>query len=232
MTRTTETPAPVSPEVKTMVEERVRQALRGRRFLGPWRSCCGCLLLNLCLGIIFAALIALALAKTGLVRVPFFSRFYEPPRPSRWVTPQEPSLESVINSQLARQRKNEPLTIRLTEETLSAALRQALPPEKGRLGHVQVALSDGVMEIFVELPRPEKSSALRLWIIPFVENGSVSFRVKRVEIGELRIWHRLVNAFLKPAASQSLEPLQNFSIGDISVQNGTLELKEVHYRSD
>lgn len=156
----------------------------------------GCCLLFLLSLIFFLVIITAIVAKTGLIKIPFFSSvFYRLPQPTRQIDLNDlNNLES--KGKIGYRVKDKLLTIELTEEELTAALRQKFTgqPDSYFAKNLQVVILDEQVEIFGLLLKPVLTN-LTVCFRPYLTNDKLDFEVTKVKIGDLAPPPRLASRF-------------------------------------
>ncbi|OGY46061.1 MAG: hypothetical protein A2744_04065 [Candidatus Buchananbacteria bacterium RIFCSPHIGHO2_01_FULL_44_11] len=162
-----------------------------RRKIRPKATCC---LVFLFFVLVFFLIGLAALAKTGLVQIPFFSDvFYQIPQPSRVVEVDEAALAD-FQQGLDIQADQGVATLRLSEEELTYILRQLLASQKDQIfaSNVQAVISEEGIEVFGLLLKPTKVN-LTIDITPQLAQGKLTFALSRVKVGGLLAPTFLVN---------------------------------------
>lgn len=226
------------------MQEVIKKEVKGAVSRGVWsqkmRGCCGCLLITLILTLAPIILLAYGVAITGLVDVPFLSRFYHEPAPVRVVLPTNDSLMSSFQKQIESQlgaivqagQEKARVSILLHEKELTAGLRDfvdSFSKDDFKIIDGQVAVLDEYVEIFVLFSLNDKRSTLRLRVLPELADGRPNIQVKKVWLGEFPVWHRLVNFALQNALETQLKPFferfgGSVQIEQFSFHEGVVEL--------
>lgn len=212
----------------------VRKEMSGVGF-GSWigrklKSCLGCLLGWLIMVAVILGVAGFVVAKTGLVEIPVFSRFYNEPQPTRPVAPASAPLLEILESQLGRaaldfERGVLPaeLSFTLSESDLTRGI-QDLAGAGGvgglEFSDAQVVLAGGNAELFVRFTRGERTTPFRLRLAPALERKPIPLRVVKAYIGEMPIWHRAIDALFRQAVKTQLGGLPFVDL--VTVKNLTM----------
>ncbi len=158
----------------------------------PLFGCFNCLVVLL---IIIALLLAWglsAVAKSGLIEIPFISNWvYSDPEPLHQVTVEktgEIDLEKAIGDELA---SSVDTTITFTEEELTLILQQGIETintiqSKFVAESGQVAIESQQAEIFLKVSSP-LDGYLIIGFIPLIQNQNLYLEVQTVKLGNLEI---------------------------------------------
>ncbi len=196
----------------------------------PWFTCSLLFLLFIfgCLGVA-----AWALAATGLVNVPGFSGFaYHQPQPERVVLPGVP-IETLINEEIKTilaQRlqaggealQDRSISIVLTEQSLTASLRNLLDNEKdsiidSRLAQVIVS-SQKEFIFFLPLKDSTNQTAIQISVKALVNDGVVKLTPESTKIGSLWIPRVLMAFFVQPFIQDRLLNLNSEISSFVQIQ--------------
>lgn len=182
------------------------------------------------LSVLAVALALYFIAETGIVSIPFFSRFYAGPIPVRLVeakplTPQD--FENLLARRLFEQSASGralPYVVKLTEIELTGALRSvistALADEKWKLENVQLAIEPTEMEMLARVSRSFVRLDLLIRFRPRITDGGVVFEPLYVQLGDYR---------LPPNFSyQMLGVLFSRDLGAWILKFGETSLSDVH----
>jgi hypothetical protein len=216
-----------------------------RRRLGDkLRNCLNCLVGLLVLLVIFGSLGAYGLAKTGLVTIPGFSRFYTAPEPERVVLPAAQSFTQVLAAELSAQvlaASGDPLpdTISLTldEAVLTRGLQDALTgwSQNGiTISEAQVMITESGAMFYGKLALRDVVTPVQFTLVPALSEKPIPVKITRASVGELRMWARLVNFVVGSAVRTQLDrtgavfpelPIEAIDLGagELTV---TIELRE------
>jgi len=139
-------------------------------------------------------LLAFAVAKTGVIEVPFFSRFYHGPEPVHVVAPEAMSADAfrvLVSSRLlamAAEGKKPPYTTRVTENEMTGGLKAvidlALRDEQWKASDVQLAVTKDYLEFTGKFQRNTIHVDMRVRFIPIVETNGVRFEPTDVRFGD------------------------------------------------
>lgn len=229
MTRV-ETQPTATPPVPPSEPKKFWHRIRLRPRIG---GCCGCLLLNIVALLIMVGVVMFALAGTGLVTVPFFSRWYRTPQPMRVVVPGSQTLEGSVESQIKKQSDSiirnsngsKTFSVVLREEELTRSFRDFIATSfrEVKVEHAQVAIDPEAMEWYVRFSRGEHHPVITLRLQPVLLEGKITFRVRHAELGTFPIWHRLVEAMLNRALTDALAQVNKNVFAVSEVQSVTLK---------
>ncbi len=197
------------------------------------------------LGVV-AAGIVWAIAATGLVTIPVFTRLaYEVPTPLRVVTPGVP-IETYIQSEVSdtlMQRlyqgqgalEDTALEVSLSEQSFTASLR-SLAEQAGEglpfdFSLAQVALDPQKgAEIFLPIKNNPQQTALRLDVYATVQDGGIILDIKGASIGSLSLPLNVLNPLIHTVVEKNLESLyaelgSYVRLSEISYEDGLMILK-------
>ncbi|MBU1348915.1 hypothetical protein KJ781_02505, partial [Patescibacteria group bacterium] len=150
-------------------------------------------------GIILATLLllAFAVAKTGIVEVPGFSRFYHGPEAVRAVTPTPMTADAfrvLVSSRLiskAAQGLRPPYTVRVTEGELTgglgAVIGVALRDESWKVSEAQIAVTPEFLEFLGKFEWGVFHVDTRIRFTAIVEKGGVRFEPTDIRFGDYPI---------------------------------------------
>lgn len=214
--------------------ETIRKEVRGAVRQGLWRSkirgCCGCALLALLVFLTLLGLLAYALAETGLVRVPLFSRFYHEPRPARSVEPAATTLPATLQTQFRRQLESRTITFTISEEVLTRTIRDLAATQTSlTFSGAQVAVLPDGLHLFARFELRGSRGTMRVRLVPELRNNTPTFRIRKVELGELPLWHRPFDILARRALATKLEEaLRGFSsfmtLTGMSIEPGAVKI--------
>lgn len=223
-------------ELRVLVREEVQKGIGRGLWRAKLKSCFGCLLLWLIMLLVGTSLALYLVSETGLIRVPFFSRFYAEPRPVRIVTPSNTPVEQAFTRELqgaqaqARRSGTASIVITLREEDLTRSLQDFAETNRELfLPDAQLAVLEGSLELFVPIKVRGRRSIIRVRVLPELVAGELGFRVQKAQIGELAIWHRLLDAAVENAFGPQLAEInrlahETMSLESIVLRPGTIEI--------
>ncbi|MBI4256482.1 hypothetical protein HY626_00305 [Candidatus Uhrbacteria bacterium] len=226
--------AAMEQRLDDMQGEIVGEVKRRTRKSRPWFSCTLILLIAL-LGVSVWAL--WNLAATGFWRIPLFTTLaYDPPSPTREVTPGVPAqtiVEETFSTTLTRRLyegggtlTDRSMEVTLSEASLTASLRSFLEEadlEWIDVSHTQLVVDPKVgMELFVPFMDSELETAATLWFAIEVSEGHVVVTPKEVRVGSAKIPGFLIAAFLKPFLEAELAKLNGTMVGYATIS--TMEI--------
>lgn len=175
--------------------------------------------------------LAFALAKTGLVSVPFFSRWYVGPTPVRAIradTIDATAFRVLVSGRLLSQiaaKKPPPYAITLSEKELTGALRgvvdQALRNEDWKTRNAQLAVTPDYLEFSGTFVRDVFRVDLRVRARPVVEDGGLRFEATDIRIGDYPIHPSIAERIVGMIFARDLGTWI-VSFGDISLKRATL----------
>jgi hypothetical protein len=203
MTRLDEnSPDPWLPEkskeekLKEEIREEVVKELKSKKR----KKALTCCALEFILVLLILSLLAAAIAKTGLVVIPGFSKiFYKTPSPQKIVsiTPEEiknfevdltqklkNQVESQIQPGVAGQKIE--VTLEFTEKELTAFLRALENQGTSPLKNSQISITQESIEIFGEIETPSKTF-LTVAMKPDILNDKLKITLQKIKIGTLPI---------------------------------------------
>lgn len=183
-----------------------------------------------CLAIVVAVIvlgmIALGwvIAATGLVNIPVISRFaYEEPEPIRYVsagTPLESYIETSLQNQIADrvragggELQDMSLELVIPETSFTTSFRNALTEQSEadmmfEMKNAQVAFDEErKLEFFFPLKDNEQNSALRLYLVPSVQDGDLKINATDMYLGSLRIPGPLTELFVDQSLQKNTETI-------------------------
>lgn len=169
-------------------------------------------------------------AKTGVVKIPFFSDFYNGPQPTRLVKVQPMAYEAferILSSQLRSEglkKQKPPYVIRLTERELTGVLAQgidtALREDEWKQVYTQVAVEPNELELVGQFRRGWVRLDALIRFVPRVTGGGVNFEPVYVKVGDYPVPARF--------AYQIIGYLFSRDLGAWVLKFGDLRLSAVH----
>lgn len=186
-------------------------------------------------------LLAGVAAKTGLYQVPVLSGWlYEPPAPTRIVTPLVGAGPEVILNSMALKATYDPVRgiaeLTLSEQELTTLIGASVEDasESGTLpfpmSSIQVALlGDGVMEIYAITEREGNQAPVILSVVPEIVNGGLELQTVDFYIGAFEVPDFLTDLLLDAFAGSVTDGLESGLSGvgtldDIVVEEGKLRV--------
>lgn len=219
------------------LRDTIRKEIKGEMKKSAWRrrlrNCGGCLILFILIVGGLLGTTAYVAAKTGLVKVPFFSRFYHEPKPARIVIPDKKPFEDVFQKQVTRElaaHTGKPITITVREEELTRAVRDLAPTEGDViLSDSQIMILDNQLEFWSRINFKGNNSVISLLLTPKLESGKLSLAIDRVQIGEYRVWHPLINLASKALLNDKIKSFnemisQSAKIDSLELTAGTIKI--------
>lgn len=149
---------------------------------------------------IFFLLSAFAIAKSGVLTVPVFSRFYSGPAAAREVAsaPLDPTaFRALISQRFSEQLESvkPPYVIKLSEEELTGALKSVidttLRDELWQAEKIQLISQAGYLEMFAHFKHGAWRAEMRIRLKPIVENGGLRFEVVDFRFGDYPVHPKL-----------------------------------------
>ncbi|MFA5935414.1 MAG: hypothetical protein WC787_00970 [Patescibacteria group bacterium] len=147
--------------------------------------------------LVLILLAAFAIAKTGLVTIPVFSRLYHGPAPTRVVRTQPIEANAfrvlVSGRLLAQTNQGElpPYEIRLSEAELTGALLGAIPQalrdERWKIEHAQLVVTPSYVEANGRLVSRALRADLRARFLPVIEKGGLRLVPVDIRFGDYPI---------------------------------------------
>jgi len=186
-------------------------------------GCFGCLALVLLTAAVAALFVLSLLAKTGLVEVPFMTRWlYHPSQASREVTPLVGSNSANILIAAATKAKIDrafgTIKISFSEAEMTTMAKEGLAVSGASLPlplkSIQVAIDADGVEIFAVSPRKERDVTILAHIIPTVEDGQLKLAAQKLVIGALEI-PSSVNKILAPMLDRTISSALSSSISQL-----------------
>ena len=161
-------------------------------------TCGTCLLFFILIVFGLGSFGAYALARSGLVNVPFFSQqFYQEPQPSYLVKVEnlsnENDLGSIFNSQIKekllhlKQTNNSKITLNLNEEQLTSLLRSQTTNGffENKVDCIQLAVLPNDLELFMKMKNPVLF--ITLDFKPSIVSNKLSLKTDELKIGNLKL---------------------------------------------
>lgn len=189
-----------------------------------------CCFLKLLIVILVLGGITAIVAKTGMVDIPVFSKFfYKTPVPTQVIsgeTAGDKLFEDVLAQKIEQQIKSEKsivdgqkvkITLDFTEEELTGFLKDAQENEDFPFSASQISINPEGMEFFGQFKELNKTF-LTVAIKPEVADGNFKISFEKIKIGNLSlppaIGNFLINSFLKDQIN---------SLQEIVSKNGKLD---------
>ncbi|MCI0479018.1 hypothetical protein L0Y59_00530 [Candidatus Uhrbacteria bacterium] len=188
--------------------------------------------------LIVILLTAFAVAKSGVIEVPLFSRLYRGPEPTRIVTPTVMTAEAfrvLVSSRLiskAVQGIEPPYALSITESEmtggLDAVIAYALRDEEWKATAVQMAATPGYLEFHGKFRRGPFRVDTRVRFRPIVEDGGVRFEPIDIRVGDYPIHPSVVRTvagiiFLRDLGTWVLR-FGEASLQEVILEDGTVDL--------
>jgi hypothetical protein len=179
------------------------------------------------------------LARTGLFKIPLFSRAYSGPLPTRLVNPPPMTQEdfaALLGSRFkaeSQKKASPPYLIRLTERELTGALANgidsALGGESWKHVFTQVVVEPTELELVGQFQRGWARLDVLIRFVPHVVQGGVSFEPVFVQIGDYRLPPRLAYQMLGYLFARDLNAwileFGGMQVLDVRLSRGYMELR-------
>ena len=181
--------------------------------------------------LLLGSIAAAAMAKTGIVTIPFFSHvFYAPPQPKRVVTV-DPDVGARLRQGVAVAIAGNIGTITLTEVELTYLLREMLATgaEPTFSPTVQAVVGMDSIELTGLLLKPIRVNVTIALAPGIGDGGRLNFRLKTVTIGALSVPPSLARQFVDPTLQLGLELLSSQlaefgTLESVSLKDGAITL--------
>lgn len=215
-------PAPAAPLPQPWQNRPRRRSFRSG-------CCCFGVVLLVALFIVIAA----AVAKSGIINVPVFSKlFYVTPRPTRSVTV-SPAAAEIITKGAVVSQAGEKSVVTLTEAELTYLARQLLASGAEPLfaPTVQTAINPNGVELFGLLLKPVRAN-LTATIVPTVAEGQLRFTISAITLGDLSLPPSLAQNLIGEALQASLAPLGSSvqtlgELKNVTLREGSLVIEGI-----
>lgn len=199
----------------------------------------GCAGIALAVLLLLLALLAFALAKTGVFNVPVFSGFYRGPEPTRVVATSSPMTlegfrDELANKFLAQARlgKKPPYTIEVSEKELTAALRggieEGVRGEEWNESDAQAVIRQDRIEVFLTLKKETQTAELLIDFVPKVENGGVQLEPVSFRFGDypipVSLAQRIAGTFFKRDFGVTTLSVGEAQLSQITLKDGVMEV--------
>ena len=179
---------------------------------------------------VIVCLICFAVAKTGIVRIPFFSRVYHGPQPSRVVS-YAPLSANDFNTLLTQrfsaqvaQKNGPPYSVSMTEQEISGALQSELVAathdQAWNVVSSQVAIHPTEIEFYGQIVRGMWHIDARIGVVPRLQNGTLMFEPVSFQIGDYSLPPKFGIQMLDTIFSRNVD--LSFAFGNIFVQDTRL----------
>jgi hypothetical protein len=216
----------VKEELQQMKGEVIKE-ISSKKQRHSFRSC---FVIFFILIICILVVAAWAVASTGVINVPVFSKFaYNKPEPERIVTPGVP-LEKVIEEQviskLATGSVNKPISLSLSESSLTASLRSVL--ESSADGFIDASFSqatisqDRGLTFFLPLEKSKSGSALSISVKANIKDGKLELVPEEFKIGSLHVPDSFIALFIQSFLKDQLADANK-------ILGSYVEVQEIEY---
>jgi hypothetical protein len=186
-------------------------------------------------GVIACSVLAFV-AKTGLVRIPFFTAaFYKPAVASRVVRPLVGSMPEQVAATIATRVRIDSITgiakVTVTETELTTLVRAGLAQSGNGLAlqNGQVSIDADAMELFGIMIKDGREIPARVRIAPVVRNENVELEIRSAVIGGASVSPAvagaLTSSFLRDAMNAFSRSIESFGVlEDIILESGKLTI--------
>ena len=217
----------VKEELKQMKGEVIKE-ISSTKKRHPFRSCFAIFFILI---VVLVTSVAWALASTGIVDVPVFSRFaYEKFEPERLVAsgvPVEKVVEEQVVSKLATGSVNDAISLSLSESSLTASLRTILEDAFRKYINVsfsQVTISpDKGLTFFLPFENSKSGSALLISIKANVKDGKIELVPEEFKIGSLSVPDSLSALLLRSIIQDQL-------VNGNKMLESYVQIKDIEYK--
>lgn len=144
--------------------------------------------------LLFCSAIAIAVAKTGVITIPFFSRFYNGPKPTRLINAQPISVDAfrvLLTSRFTSQAlegKKPPYEVKVTEKELTSVMETAidlgLRDQAWKQVFTQIVIRPSGFEFLTQFQRGIWHIDMLARFKPVVHEGGLSFEPTEIRIGD------------------------------------------------
>lgn len=215
---------------KEKLKEEIRGEVISEMKKKKHRKIFSCCFLKLLFVILILGGLTAALAKTGVVDIPVFSKlFYKPPAPERVVLADvgaEKSFEDILGQKIEQQiesgEKSEDgkkieVSLEFTEEELTGFIKDIEASENSPFTNSQVSVSSEGVEIFGQLKELNKTF-LTVVLKPEITEDDFKISFKKIKIGTLPLPGALGDFLADKLLKDQIE-----SVKKIISKNGKLE---------
>lgn len=227
----------ISPKQKESLKKELRKEVKPTKIIkrGRFLGCGNCFSLFIIIIFLIIGSGAWAVAQTGLIKVPIFSRwFYNEPAPMHWVHLSGGSFspEDTINKAIKKSLVNQigtvleekiPIDLIFVEEDLTYLIREAgdaLNQQNSKIKFYdsQIAVNSDRAELFtkIEFVNRKAETALIVDFIPELEDGQIKLKLLKVKFGNLPLPAILGNLAVNLLLRGQIENISKaVSLGDI-----------------
>lgn len=211
---------PVSPMPQNQLHIRPKI---GRNVMSFWA---------IILTIVFVILIGFAflLAKSGLVTIPVFSRWYHGPVPTREIQTPSRTVEEfkqLLGTRFVTEQLRGgtgPIVIRVSEMELTSVLQNSIREglaagEDVRIRRTQVVILQDSVELLVELTRAGIRTDLLIRLVPSIQGSRLHFEPVYFSLGDIPLPVSFAERFASLVFSRDL--------GEWDVQSSQLQVQKV-----
>lgn len=226
-------------KLKEEIREEVVAGMKKKRHK-KFLTCC---LLELLFVLLILVLIATAVAKTGLVEIPVFSKIFSKvssPQRVVTITPEEiknfdtditKKLEQEVKSAIVPGRTDQEVEISLefTEKELTVLLQTLGSNGNLPLLNPQISITPEGLEIFGEISEPKKMY-LTINIKPEIRDNNLEIKIKKIKIGTLSLpaifGNFLVERILKTQLDEVRDEISKIGkLENINLEDGKITLR-------
>lgn len=177
--------------------------------------------------VLLSMLLAFAVAKTGIVSVPLFSRWYVGPMPTRVVSGIKTTPDGFLRTLESRMRTEAmkgapPYELSVSEQELTGALQSAVTTALRTQGwdraDVQIVLRPTDMEVLGRFQRGSLAPQLLARFVPRIADGGLRFEPIFVQLGDYPLPPSLANTVLTTIFSRDFGTW-TMSFGDVKLSN-------------
>jgi len=201
------------------------------------RNVLGCVLYALLVISAFAAIVMVAVAKSGIVAVPYLTRFYTGPKPTRvveaGVEKPEEFLEAVRSAFTESGATiQSPHSMVYTEAEITAAVRGALVEAERRgeadTSQTQVVIRKDALELTGKFLVKGIMINAQIDIVPTVENKALKLTIVKAKFGDFPVAPAIAKMALDTAIGRDSSTwnllIADHELESVHLEEGTLEL--------
>lgn len=199
-------------------------------------SCFNCLIYFLLILLVSGFFLAKAVAKTGVVHVPYFtSSYFTTPKPDHTVTTSKDTAQitlydkikaQVITAQI-RGESSSSIPVLITEADMSKALFTYLNRNSQKYDQAQVAVVGQSLEVF--LHTKDSSRYVTAVIVPALDDAGLKIEVESLKVGLLPMPTSLINWAVKVFFADGVGKVNNWlneytHVNSMTWKPGAIEL--------
>lgn len=187
----------------------------------------GCFSIFAIITLILILLFAIAVAKTGVIKIPILSWFYSGPKPVRAIGAKAIDTEafrSLVISRVFKQAlvQKPPYKITLNESELTGAIKSAIETmlkEQGLTSsNSQLAITPEGFEYYGSISKDERKVDLLLRLTPTIENGGLRLDPSYLRVGDYPIKPEYIISLAEMLFGQKVGKNFVFSSDDIRLE--------------